>query len=165
MDHAMATDYTVIMMVRHRFGDSPAGTLGANGMDQDEFPIEHEAPFVGVSKDFDFSCQAVDRAAAGVLQFNALGVQNGTNIIRKYGIDIPGGISPGPAWHALTPHVPLWNTHTLLVDGSVLQEENILHIESTPDSNGNLDDFIIDNVVIWFKTHAAVRPPIVSAQF
>ncbi len=89
----------------------------------------------------------------GVLQFNALGVSSWNNVIQVNGVDVPGGISPGPLWIYLDPHVPLWNTHTLLIDGSVLQETNVLHIESADNGDGNFDDFIIDNIVIWFKTH------------
>jgi hypothetical protein len=39
----MAIDFTVIQSVRQRFGDSEP--------DQ-EFPLEEEAPFVGVQKEF-----------------------------------------------------------------------------------------------------------------
>ena len=43
-----------------------------------------------------------------------------------------------------------------LVSAGILGEENVLHIESTPTILGvNLDDFIIDNIVIWFKTTEA----------
>jgi hypothetical protein len=69
----MASDYTVIMPVRQRFGDSPSGTLGGSGRDWGEYPIEQEAPFVGISKDFPFSCPAIDRSKAGVLQFKFVG--------------------------------------------------------------------------------------------
>jgi hypothetical protein len=161
----MATDYTVVITVRQRFGDSPGGTLGSSGRDWGEYPVEREAPFVGLSKDFHFSCPSIDRSQAGVLQFNSLGVSNFNNVIQINGVDIPGGISVGPVWIYLDPHVPLWNTHFLIVDGSVLAEENVLHIESKPeDTFGNFDDFIIDNAVIWFKTHTGIRPPVGTAK-
>jgi hypothetical protein len=81
-----------------------------------------------------------------------LGVSSWGNIIQINGVDVPGGISVGPVWIYLNPHVPLWNTHSLLVEGSLLAEQNVLHIESIPDPTGNHDDFLIDNIVIWFKT-------------
>ena len=73
-------------------------------------------------------------------------------MIQINGVNVPGGIGVGSSWPYLDPHVPLWNTHLLLVEGSTLREQNVLHIESSPGSDGNLDDFLIDNVVIWFKT-------------
>jgi hypothetical protein len=148
----VATDYTVIQAVRQRFGDSPSGQLGRPGMDWGEYPIEFEAPFVGASKDFFFNCPSVDRSQWGILQFEALGVSNWDNVIKINNVDVSGGIGIGPSWPYFDPHVPLWNVHSLLVDGGSLSEHNVLHIESSPDTNGNLDDFIIDNVVIWFKT-------------
>jgi hypothetical protein len=148
----VATDYTVIEAVRQRFGDSPSGQLGRPGMDWGEYPIESAAPFVGASKDFSFNCPSVDRSQWAILQFEALGVSSSDNVIQINGVDVPGGIGVGPSWPYLDPHVPLWNMHSLLVEGSTLAEQNVLHIESSPDPDGNLDDFLIDNVVIWFKT-------------
>jgi hypothetical protein len=81
-------------------------------------------------------------------------------VIQVNGVDVPGGISGGPVSDILDPNVPLWNTHSLLVDGSVLREDNVLYIESGDDRRGNLDDFIIDNAVIWFKTRTGARPPV-----
>ncbi len=156
----MSTDYTVIEAVRQRFGDSPDGGLGSPGEDWDEYPIESEAPFVGRSKDFRFTCPSIDRSQWGVLQFNSLAVSTWDNVIQVNGVGVPGGIHVGPLWIYLDPHPPLWNTQSLLVDGSTLQESNVLHIESTDDGDGNFDDFILDNIVIWFKTHSGrvVRP-------
>jgi hypothetical protein len=87
-----------------------------------------------------------------------LGVSTWNNVIQVNGIDVPGGISVGPSWPYLDPHVPLWNTHSLLVDGSTLREENVLHIASSG-TDGNHDDFLIDNIVIWFKTRNVIPPP------
>jgi hypothetical protein len=155
----MATDYTVIIAVRQRFGDNPSGVLSGSGRDWGEYPIEHEAPFVGASKDFVFHCPRVDRSQFGVLQFNSLGVSQFNNIIQVNGVDVPGGISVGPVWIFIDPHPPLWNTHSLLIETNVLREENVLHIESVPDDFGNIDDFIIDNAVMWFKTQAGIVSP------
>jgi hypothetical protein len=155
----MAADYTVIQPVRQRFGDNVTNASDPEA-DWHEYPIEINAPFVGVSKDFPFSCPSVDRSEWGVLQFGSLGSYGG-NTIQVNGVDVPGGISMGPTWWAIDPHVPLWTTHHLLVEPGVLAEENVLHIAATPDQYGKgHDDFIIDNVVIWFKTSTGDRPPI-----
>jgi hypothetical protein len=146
----MATNYTVIAHVRQRFGD--------NSRDWGELPVEQEAPFVGLSKDFPFGCPSIDRSQPGVLQFNSLGVSDYRNVIEINGVAIPGGISVGPVWIYVNPNPPLWNTHSLLVAGNVLQENNVLHIAATPDQFGKYDDFIIDNVVIWFKTRSVLPP-------
>jgi hypothetical protein len=159
----MATDYTVIQAVRQRFGDSPSGKLGRPGMDWGEYPVESEAPFVGASKDFSFNCPSVDRSQWGILQFAALGVSDHDNVIQINGVDVAGGIGVGPSWPYLHPHVPLWNMHSLLVEGRTLREQNVLHIESSPDADGNLDDFLIDNVVIWFKTTRTGRDGLPTA--
>jgi hypothetical protein len=69
----------------------------------------------------------------------------------------------GPAFWAIDPHIPLWNTHSLLVEPGVLAENNVLHIESARDTTDSYhDDFIIDNVVIWFKTRSGRIPVGVS---
>lgn len=158
----MATDYTVIQPVRQRFGDNTENLSDAS-RDWHQYPIEIDAPFVGVSKDYSFGCPLIDRSEWGVLQFNALGVSSYNNVIRVNGVDVAGGISTGPEFWAIDPHIPLWNTHSLLVEPGVLAEQNVLHIASAADQYGKYhDDFIIDNVVVWFKTHTGIRPPIIA---
>jgi len=159
-EHQMGTDYTVIQPVRQRFGDNPSGLPGKSHTDWEEQSVESEAPFVGLAKDFPFQCPSVDRSQWAVLQFNSLGVSTYDNVIQVNGVNIPGGISVGPSWPFETPYVPLWNNHSLLVEPGVLGEQNILHIASGSGGTGNHDDFLIDNVVIWFKTHTSNRPPI-----
>jgi hypothetical protein len=168
----MPCDFTIILPVRQRFGDSNVrDALGSRG----EVPLEQEAPFVGVSKDFSFACAGVDPSQMAILQFESLGVYAGLqyvfapsfsgkrNIVRVNGIDIPGGITNAPfvekgnqIWH-------FWKTHSLLIPAGVLRDQrNILHIESIqiPITGGppTFDNFIIDNVVVLFKSRAAVTP-------
>ena len=153
----MAADYTVIIRVRQRFGDNVSGFLNGPKRDWNEYPIEAEAPYVGLAKDFPFRCPAINRSETAILQFNSLGVSSWANVIQVNGVDVPGGISVGPEWIPITPRVPLWTSHLLLVDGNALAEQNVLHIESVLAGENNYDDFIIDNAVIWFKT-ATSRP-------
>lgn len=157
----MASDYTVIIAVRQRFGDNPSGRPDMPGTDWDEYPIEAEAPFVGLSKDFVFDCPHVDSAEFGILQFNALAVSNSDNELKVNGVNVPGGISGGPSWYAIDPHVPLWNTHSLLIERNVLKEYgNVLHIKSSRHEFADRDDFIIDNAVMMFKTRTGHQPPV-----
>lgn len=159
-------DFTVISAVRQRFGDSNVIDSGhpAGG----EFPLEQEAPFVGQSKDFQFSCPKVDSGQMAVLQFESLAVTAGgqypfspafsgkRNIIRVNGVDIPGGITNAPYVEAVERIWHFWKTHSLLVPANVLRNDgNVLHIESIqiPISGGfTFDNFIIDNVIVLFKT-------------
>ena len=141
----MAIDYTVIMSVRQRFGDNKKEL---------ETLIETEAPFVGRSKDFPFACPNVDRSKSAILQFESLGVTF-RGIIQINGNNIFGGLTVGP--NSLNAPVggagliPVWKTHTLIVHENVLLDQNRLHIEAVAATDGNVDDFIIDNVVLFFK--------------
>jgi hypothetical protein len=154
----LATDFTVIQPVRQRFGDT----------NHEEFKAELEAPFVGQAKDFPFSCPNVDTAQAGVLQFESYGVTT-RNIIQINDVDIPGGITPGAFFALLTQYgvtTPLsfWKAHSLLIPANVLTEQNVLHIESVPTlgsftygtEDETFDNFIIDNVVVFFKTRVRI---------
>jgi len=147
-------NFTVIQEVRQRFGDEVG----------EEEPVEKQAPFVGQSKDFPFACPSVDRASAAVLQFESRGVQSGyfdegpRNIARINGTDIPGGITPGPYWRSEGRQMGLWKGHSLIVPANVLREQNVLHIEAVPvpSLRLHLDNFVIDNVVVFFKTRGSV---------
>ncbi|HTA33081.1 MAG TPA: hypothetical protein VK721_06620 [Solirubrobacteraceae bacterium] len=156
----MAIDFTVIQPVRQRFGDDPSGAIGSKS-DWDEFPAETNAPFVGVSKQFPFKCPSIDTSESGVLQFNAVGVSGYDNVIQVNDVPVPGGISVGPLWPYIDPKISLWNTQSQLVEAGVLGEDNVLYIASTADEFGNYDDFVIDNIVIWFKTRSPGRAPVV----
>ena len=52
-----------------------------------------------------------------------------------------------------------WAGQVLLVSPNVLRATgNVLHVESRTDSgstSGDIDDFVIDNVVVFYKTVAA----------
>jgi hypothetical protein len=162
----MACDFTVIQAVRQQFGDT---TKGADGQEY-EIQLEQDAPFVGLSKDFRFSCPSVDSTQMAVLQFESLAGLAGSfftfipslsgpahrNIMRINGVDLPGDITPGPLNEQIGAtdvgfSPPAWRAQLLLVPANVLNEENVLHIESVfiP---GGFDNFIIDNVVVFFKT-------------
>jgi hypothetical protein len=143
----MAVDYTVIMSVRQRFGD--------NNKEDGLNLIETEAPFVGQAKDFPFPCPGVDRSQPAILQFESLGVSF-RGILQINGIAIFGGLTAGPG--VLNSPVggggltPTWKAHSLIVHENVLLDQNVLHIEAASTTAANIDDFIIDNVVVHFKT-------------
>lgn len=152
----MPMDFTIIQPVRQRFGDDSPDL---------DVPVELEAPFVGPAKDFAFACPDVDPGQMAILQFETLGVGAdsvwGRNILRINGLDIPGGITPGPY---VTPRDArrqyFWKAHSLLVPSHVLRPENVLHIESVLHQHGpgtSLDNFIVDNIVLFYKTRRLVH--------
>lgn len=164
----MASDFTVIQAVRQRFGDEdPEFSL----------PQELEAPFVGAAHEYRFRCPGVDPGEMAILLFESLGVRAGSfqpfvvpqppprNILRVNGVDIPGGITPASV-EDVGRSQAFWKSHTLLVPNGILREDNVLRIEAvrfpTTTNQRNLDNFIIDNVVIHFKTRARNEGPVIT---
>ncbi len=144
----MAIDFTVIFSVRQRFGD--------RSHDWEEAVIPQEAPWVGLSENYAFTCPNVDRAQKAVLQFQSFGVSLPNNSLEINGSPIYGGISVGPQAISAAPRRPLWQTHSLIVGEYVLEEGNVLRVEAAATGGGNFDSFILDNVVIFFKTRATL---------
>jgi hypothetical protein len=173
----MAADFTVIVRVRHRFGDHRQ--VGDQRNDGDEAYVDSAAPFVGRAGEFAFSCPNVDASQEAVLQFahrgsgQGLGFPDispeGENLV-AIGPEHPvlingqrlfGGVSAAPFRFG---NMPLWSTRLLIVHPGVLRQENVLRIETgeagatTGGTIRNLDDFTIDNVVIFFKTRTSSGP-------
>lgn len=118
----MPLDFTVIVTVRQRFGDA----------NQDDFGQETDAPFVGQQKDFSFGCPNVDRTQQAILLFQSQGA-NVPQSMEINGRIVFGGI---PSSVELRP-CP-FSSGTVRA-GAI-------------GSSGNIDNFVIDNVVIVFKT-------------
>jgi len=148
----MPSDFTVIQAVRQRFGDATA--------DLAEIAEEQEAPFVGQSKEFPFSCPNVIPGETAILQFETLAVSAGQrqglarNILPINGVNIPGGITAGATVEVQGRRLPYWKAHLLTVAPNVLREQNVLRIEAVniPFGPGQtLDNFVVDNIVVFFK--------------
>ncbi len=92
--------------------------------------------------------------------FQSRDVDHARNIVQVNGIDVFGGLPASPARDA-------WNGNILLIEPhhQLRETGNVFHVESR-NSRGegadDIDDFIIDNVVIVFKT-ADVSLPLPSA--
>jgi len=159
----MASDFTVVVRVRQQFGDAKK--------DHDEVNVDSEAPFVGVAKDFPFLCPNVDPSQEAVLQFahrgstQALGFPdpqpdgglvgiNAEHPVRINGVGLFGGVPAAPFRFT---SMPLWSTRLLIIQPGVLRPENILRIETTDAGTvgSGLDNFVIDNVVVFFKTRGS----------
>ena len=135
----MATNFTVILFQRQHFGNDP-GTFD---------DIEPDVPFAGSAKNFSFDCADVDPSETAVLMFQSRDVDHRRNILRINGVDVFGGLPVSPARDA-------WNANVLLIEPhhQLKATGNVLHVESrtsSGESTGDVDDFIIDNVVIVYK--------------
>lgn len=150
----MALDFTVVIVVRQRFGDRDADDAGQ----------ETEAPFVGPQKDYEFRCPGVDPSQQAILLFQCQGA-NVQQSLEINGQQIFGGVpaSVESEAHLFQPSldqgivysfpVAQWSGNVMLVHQGVLQENNVLRVQAREiGDSGNIDNFIIDNLVVVFKT-------------
>jgi hypothetical protein len=156
----MAVDYTVVIAVRQRFGDLKRDEK--ESLNESESGLEPDAPFVGAEKTFAFRCPSVDGSQFALLLFQALGVST-VQALEINGQTIFGGIpvsvdrnsrrlGSGSDAHTVHSLIARWNGNVMLVHPGVLQENNLMRIRAAEMTADNLDDFIIDNVVVVFKT-------------
>jgi hypothetical protein len=136
----VATDFTVILFQRQQFGRRP-------GAFDD---VEARVPFAGQTRSFTFDCPGVDSNETAFLLFQSRDVDHPNNVLQMNGLDVFGGLPVSPARDA-------WNSNVLLVEPrhSLLPAGNVLRVESRDARGqpaGDLDDFIVDNVVITYKT-------------
>src|SRR5262245_42868717 len=136
----MGATFTVIQFQRQHFGHEP-------GSFDD---IEPNVPFVGAAKEFVFDCRHVDQNEAACLLFQSRDVTYPRNILQVNGIQVFGGLPVSPSRDA-------WNGNVLVVERhhQLRETGNVLRIEARNDNGGtggDIDDFIIDNVVIQYKT-------------
>lgn len=146
----MTMDYTVIEQVRQRFAPSPT-------VSHDDYLANADGPWAGMSKTFHFDCPNITTGdQTAVLQFATVhvGGERGFNpptpVLRVNGQDVPGGFQ-GPG--------PYWRTQTLLVPQFWLKEHGntlyIAAIDADPPYGTPVDIFVIDNIVLFYKTHAS----------
>jgi hypothetical protein len=135
----LAADFTIVISVRQGFGNEPAYLSS----------IDPEVRFAGPAKDFTFACPNVNASEAAVLMFQSRDVDSSRNIITINGAKVLGAIP-------VSPNKDTWNGNVMLINAGVLRASgNVLHIESRNDSGGvggDIDDFILDNVVVMYKT-------------
>ena len=133
-------DYVVIIRARQHFGD-----------DEDLFP----GVFVGREKDFPpFNCPGIDPAEEAVLMFQSLNVEFENNILTINGESVIGGIP-------VSGENELWNANILLIAANKLNPtNNILHIAAGKDEDGVVDDFVIDNMVLFYKRTVGIPLPV-----
>jgi hypothetical protein len=136
----MATDFTTILAQRQHFGDERSTFNN----------VEPKVIFVGPKKDFTFDCPNLNSGETAFLIFQSRDVDHQRNIFRVNGVDIFGGLPASPSKDT-------WNGNILLIASrhKLKATNNVLHVESRNGNGGDgsdIDDFIIDNVVIVYKT-------------
>lgn len=140
----MATTYTVVLFSRQHLGNAP-------GLFDEAEP---DVVFAGPVKEVPFACPGVDAAETALLMFQSRDVDHRRNVLRVNGVDVFGGLPVSPARNA-------WNGNILLLEPhhQLRASGNVLRVEArTSDggSTGDVDDFILDNVVIVYKAIDAV---------
>ena len=149
----MPCDFTVILRTRQHFGNS-----------QHVFDkVEPQAEFVGQHKDFHFDCPNVDPSKTAFLEFQSMDVSHSSNELQINNVGVFGGLPVGPTRTAAGQVTFAWTSNTLLVeDRHKLQATgNVLHVFATnaPGTpTTNVDDFILDNIVIVYKTASRQLP-------
>jgi hypothetical protein len=137
----MPSDFTVIRAVRARFGDSTGDLAG-----------EVDAPDVGPAEDFSFDCPRVKQDEMAILEFASIDVTVGGNVMTVNGTPLSAPLRKSTGFADTT----RWTANIVLIDRGVLRPTgNILHVEARDDAGnttGNRDDFILDNIVLFYKT-------------
>ncbi|MGC2236595.1 MAG: hypothetical protein WA584_10565 [Pyrinomonadaceae bacterium] len=144
----MSTDYTVIMVQKHQFGDDPG--IFKN--------VESDVTFEGPTMiDVLFDCPNINPALTAVLMFQSRDVEFLRNILRINDVDVPGALAESAAVKPTTSELAGWNGTIQIIDPrhNLKATGNRLHVEarnSGGGGGGELDDFILDNMVIMYKT-------------
>jgi len=136
----MATDFTTVLDKAKHFGNEQ-GTFN---------DVKPTVTFAGPTRDFSFDCPNVNPGETAFLMFQSRDIDNQRNIFRVNGIDIDGGLP-------VSPSKDTWNGNIVLISSrhQLKATNNVLHVESRNGNGGggsDIDDFIIDNVVIVYKT-------------
>jgi hypothetical protein len=141
----MGSDFAVIIRVRQHFGNDPG--------------FMPEVHFAGNNETYPFSCPDVDPSQEAVLLFQTLGVSHDRNFIEVNStgplgqIGVHGGIPVSRSNED-------WNANVMLIGPQVLHESNVLSLGSRASNGsllGDIDEFLIDNVVVLYKTRRSRR--------
>ena len=133
-------NFTVVQSQRQHFGNQP-GSFN---------DIEPDIPFVGAAQEYVFDCPHVNPTETAILLFQSRDVSHSRNILRINGTQVYGGLPVSPSRDT-------WNGNVLLVEPhhQLRATGNVLRVEARNTSGGtgdDIDDFIIDNLVVQYKT-------------
>lgn len=161
-------DFTVIAASRHRFGDT---VRDETSLGERELQLETDAPLVGLEQTFQFACPNVDPSQFGILMFQIQGVQEREHTFELNGVPIYGGLprsvevdqrnplgSSGKVWTNIN---ALWIGTTALINPGMLRTANSLLIRVKQyETLDRRDDFVIDNMVMLYKTVRGTTPSV-----
>ena len=148
----MPVNYRVIFSSRRHLGNEP-----------NIFAIANPPPFVGKSEDFTFDLPDVDPRETAYLLFQTYDITTGRNIFTINTVAVFGGIPVGPDHKDVgnNRRINIWMSHVLLVEPhhNLKATGNVLNIEAQAAAAGgtDLDDFLLDNMVITYKTLGRVH--------
>lgn len=158
----MAADFTVIIAGGRRSDTRGRQQFGANpDRFREVLRAEYAHSFAGSHRDFVFECPGImEPSPEAVLMFESRDVDHNRNVIQinrgdeRGEEERPWTISPGTI--PVSPNRDAWNGNVMVIAPGALEEDgNILHIESRNArgrGGGDIDDFLIDNVVVLYKT-------------
>ncbi len=160
----MSLNYTVVINVRQRFGDN----------ENLDFGLEQQAPFVGLEKNFEFECPCIDSSQTAILLYQSMGVSRADNVMEINQQTVFGGIPTSFDFSSVTFVDQVgdgiltsmqdilratWNGNVMLISPNTLREQNVLHIRSAVNNDGDADNFIIDNLLVLYKQDQRVLNP------
>lgn len=132
----MSSSFTVITTASHHFGDH-------EGMFEKEDPT---ATFVGHSHTTEFEVAGVDTRHSTLLMFKSFNVNFRTNVLSVNGQVVERAIARSVERE--------WKTQLVVLPAGLIKlGTNAVTIESrtrTGEASGNLDDFLITDLVLWF---------------
>ncbi|MEO0972166.1 MAG: hypothetical protein AAFX85_03660 [Pseudomonadota bacterium] len=132
----MSSSFTVITTASHHFGDH-------EGMFEKEDPT---ATFVGASHSTQFDVAGIDEGQQSLLMFRSFNVNFRTNVLSINGQVVERAISRSVERE--------WKTQLVVLPAGVVKAgANTVTIESrtrTGETEGNLDDFIVTDLVLQY---------------
>jgi hypothetical protein len=126
-------NFRYIVSSTQHFGDEPDFLFGT---------------YRGEDHDFTFDAPGVNQNRRAVLMLQTRQVSHDLNVIRINGVNITGALrqhGEGDEWFAQIGEIP---SGVLQATGNVLR---IIARNSDGGAGGNLDDFLIDNVVVMYQ--------------
>jgi IgA Peptidase M64 len=140
-------DFTLITPTAQQFGNVDAPPPLGGG-------------FVGAAKEFTFNCPGVDAGQHAILMYQVSHAR-ALNAMTINGVSVPNAVSPTTTDpQAVNASVVLVSPNTLRASGNVLRIQAALEAAPPPPPGGpnlpqpapSLDEFMIDNVVLLYKT-------------
>jgi len=129
---AVSSNFVFIIRERQHFGDEPGAHPGFFRGEDFSFPP--------------FDAPGINPNRPAVLMLEARGVQN-SNVFRINGVTISRALQPHPEANEAQTFTEIAN----VPPGVLKAQGNVLRVIAVKDAFGNLDDFVIENVVLHYN--------------